>query len=183
MGNLTPGLQRPERRPGFYGHWGAICVFIIVALTVVTPILVWGYQSNTHHTLNMTNKSSTDTQTRARRSMSDSSHVINSMIRLRLLHTLAHENSHLVASSGPNSLKGRLSIVKGGSTPNCTTGDCNPLYLTLKDPHIFDTGVHILGAHSTGQNRQGRFVINVTRLAPPTKPISTPDSKPNDQVT
>uniref|UniRef100_A0A3B4V5F3 Envelope glycoprotein n=1 Tax=Seriola dumerili TaxID=41447 RepID=A0A3B4V5F3_SERDU len=66
------------------------------------------------------------------------------------------------ASSG-KPLNGRLTLIKGQSSPNCKRDNCNPLLITLKDPQVSDSGLYVLGAYESGTDPLGQFIIKVNK--------------------
>ena len=65
------------------------------------------------------------------------------------------------ASTGPDPLTDRLTIIKGQFDPNCKLDRCNPLIITLKRPRSSDTGSYVLGSYEEGSDPLGNFMITV----------------------
>uniref|UniRef100_A0A671Y016 Uncharacterized protein n=1 Tax=Sparus aurata TaxID=8175 RepID=A0A671Y016_SPAAU len=86
---------------------------------------------------------------------------------------IANTGFHDWGYNPKHSLKSRLRIIKGSVAARCGDKECNPLYLTLTNPNVNDTGLYVLGSYQSGTGPLGHFQINVTKnetttIAPPT---------------
>uniref|UniRef100_A0A671Y9J9 Uncharacterized protein n=1 Tax=Sparus aurata TaxID=8175 RepID=A0A671Y9J9_SPAAU len=74
---------------------------------------------------------------------------------------IANTGFHDWGYNPKHSLKRRLRIIKGSVTAGCGDKECNPLYLTLTNPNVDDTGLYVLGSYQSGTDPLGHFQINV----------------------
>lgn len=79
------------------------------------------------------------------------------------------------ASTGPNLLNNRLSIIKASTPRDCSKGARNPLILTLKDSQLSDSSRFVLGVYETRIDPRGSFIIV-------THPNTTTENADNTQL-